>query len=119
MLFRSTTLSANVFKGCLVLENVNLPSALRAINASAFEGCAALQTISLPNALQTIHSRAFANSGLTKVWCDLEDSNWIANGMQADGETPVTNAAFYFGDPSVTAEVLSLSAYINCTFERR
>ncbi len=62
-----TAIGAALFKNCIALADVTLPSTVTTIGSEAFLSCTALQKITLPDTLQSIGASAFAYSGLTEV----------------------------------------------------
>lgn len=54
----------NVFRNCLLLDNVHLPSNITYIKEGTFENCKNLKTITLPDKLENIEMCAFGLSGL-------------------------------------------------------
>lgn len=54
-----TSLGKNLFKGCVNLMEVSLPSSLNRIGESVFENCKGLNTIIIPTGISRIETKAF------------------------------------------------------------
>lgn len=56
---RMNSISKNLFKSCLFLKSIILPTSIKAIEADAFMGCTELVDIVIPHGVTTIGSQAF------------------------------------------------------------
>lgn len=61
------TIPQGLFRGSLTLENISIPSSVKAIDDSAFEKCRNLKKVKLQDGLLSIGKRAFLETGLEGV----------------------------------------------------
>ena len=61
------TIPQGLFRGSLTLENISIPSSVKAIDDSAFEKCRHLKKVKLQDGLLSIGKRAFLETGLEGV----------------------------------------------------
>ena len=61
------TIQQGLFRGSLTLENISIPSSVKAIDDSAFEKCRNLKKVKLQDGLLSIGKRAFLETGLEGV----------------------------------------------------
>lgn len=59
--FRVSSISDNAFKGCLMIESLEIAEGIVYIGNNAFEGCNNLKEVSLPASLSSIGDGAFKN----------------------------------------------------------
>ena len=63
------TIGSSAFKGCSVLESINLPSTVTKIGSECFSGCSKLNSITIPNGISYIGNKAFNSCiGLSSVY---------------------------------------------------
>ncbi|MBQ8208177.1 MAG: leucine-rich repeat protein [Clostridia bacterium] len=100
-----TFINANMFEGCVKLEDISIPSYITAINAGAFAGCTALKNLVLTNSAVTVDATAFDNTD-TKLICLDETQVETINTALAGGTTDAK--AVYLAEAALTAEGLAI-----------
>ena len=67
-----TSITAQNFQGCNILQEIIIPNSIISIEDNAFEGCTSLKQIVIPNSVKTIGNYSFSNrTSLSQLTIDL------------------------------------------------
>lgn len=103
-------LPEEMFKDCILLSNVRLPSNLSVLKDGMFENCKSLKTINLPDSIVNIYN-AFVGSGIVEITIP---SNVNSGSIYFGGFTdcPYLTKVVFKGKQSMS--VIASNAFSNC-----
>lgn len=103
-------LPEEMFKDCILLSYVRLPSTLSVLKDGMFENCKALQKIDLPDSIENIHN-SFVGSGIVEI---IIPSNVNSGAIYFGGFSDCTDLTKVIFKGKQSMSVIASSAFSNC-----
>lgn len=104
----STTIIANMFRACVDMKSVSLPSGFTTVNGYGFQGITSLESVSFPETITTIGSQCFANCTNLKTFVITATTPPT---LGSNAFRYATSIAIYVPDDSVDSYKTSWSSH--------